>query len=199
MYDIQAALNDLARQLRASRARDGLTLQQLATRCGVAASTIHKIETQQMVPTVSVLLKIARGLGRRPQDLVRDFWSDGFDDPPERPASEVVAGVGVGTEVLPFDPSVAAWRFDFAHDAGLQPLVLDPGQRAILYIERGAGEFSSPSRRLYLQIGGCVEIEGERFTFASDPADPARALLIMSPAGRLSSLLGPPNSATPKR
>ncbi|MEZ4334683.1 MAG: helix-turn-helix transcriptional regulator [Myxococcota bacterium] len=193
MYDIQAALNDLARQLRACRARDGLTLQQLATRCGVAASTIHKIETQQMVPTVSVLLKVARGLGRRPQDLVRDFWGEGLEEaPPESPA---VGAAETATDVLPYDPNVAAWRFDFAHDGALQPIVLEPGQRAILYIERGAGEFSSPSRRLSLELGGCVEIEGERFTFASDPADPARTLLIMSPVGRIARLLGPPNTA----
>jgi transcriptional regulator with XRE-family HTH domain len=52
----------MAKQLRACRARDGSTLQQLATRCGVAASTIQKIERQQMVPTVSPLLEIARAL-----------------------------------------------------------------------------------------------------------------------------------------
>jgi transcriptional regulator with XRE-family HTH domain len=77
LYDVRLALTDMANQLKACRARDGLTLQQLANRCGVAASTIHKIESQQMVPTVSVLLKIARGLGCRPEELVRDRWNAG--------------------------------------------------------------------------------------------------------------------------
>jgi transcriptional regulator with XRE-family HTH domain len=60
--------------LRVRRWRDGsnLTLQELARRSGVAASTIQKIETQQMIPTIAVLLKIARGLDRPLADLVRD-------------------------------------------------------------------------------------------------------------------------------
>jgi transcriptional regulator with XRE-family HTH domain len=49
-----------------------LTLQELARRSGVAASTIQKVETQQMVPTIGVLLKIARGLDRAPNELLLD-------------------------------------------------------------------------------------------------------------------------------
>ena len=63
MFDTSRALADMANQIRVCRSADGLTLQQLATRSGVAASTIHKVEARQMVPTVSVLLKIAKGLG----------------------------------------------------------------------------------------------------------------------------------------
>ncbi|MBW2498426.1 MAG: helix-turn-helix transcriptional regulator [Deltaproteobacteria bacterium] len=62
----------MAKQIRGCRMEEGLTLQQLSTRSGVAASTIHKVESGQMVPTVAILLKIARGLGRRPDELVRD-------------------------------------------------------------------------------------------------------------------------------
>lgn len=60
------------RHVRTCRNGDGLTLQQLAARSHVAASTIHKIEAQQMIPTISVLLKIAKGLERRPKELIRD-------------------------------------------------------------------------------------------------------------------------------
>jgi transcriptional regulator with XRE-family HTH domain len=194
VYDVRLALDDLASQLRACRARDGLTLQQLATRCGVAASTIHKIETQQMVPTVLILLKIARGLGRHPQELVRDFWGEELAPP----MAVEDHGATTAFDAIPYERDVAAWRFDFARDSGgFQPLVLDPGQRAILFVERGAGEFSSPSRRLLLPTGGCVEIEGERFSFASDPTDLAQTLLIVSPAGRLARLLGLPNASAP--
>jgi transcriptional regulator with XRE-family HTH domain len=72
VYDTQQALSDMAKQIRGCRMEEGLTLQQLSTRSGVAASTIHKVESGQMVPTVAILLKIARGLGRRPDELVRD-------------------------------------------------------------------------------------------------------------------------------
>ncbi len=65
-------LEEVSKRLRAWRDEAGLTLQQLAERCGVATSTIQKIETRQMVPTVAVLLKIANGLGRRASDFVKN-------------------------------------------------------------------------------------------------------------------------------
>ncbi|MFO0689349.1 MAG: helix-turn-helix transcriptional regulator [Myxococcota bacterium] len=208
MYDVRHALTDMANQLRTCRARDGLTLQQLATRCGVAASTIHKIESQQMVPTVSVLLKIARGLGRRPEELVRDRFRDGGETAVGR------AGAGVGASASPapagrardgaasgseeealFDRGVGAWRIDFARDPGFGVLSLESSQRAILIVERGQAELSSHRLRTRLGCGECVELRGEQFTLTSDATDPAAVLLIASPAGRLGDVLGPPNAA----
>lgn len=194
MYDVRIALNDMANQLRACRARDGLTLQQLAIRCGVAASTIHKIEAQQMVPTVSVLLKIARGLGRRPEELVRDRFRDipGSDGPDAIPGD----GSETGAE-RPFDRTVGAWRVDANRGERLDLIRLEPGQRAIVFVERGQGELSGPMRRLRLGAGDCAELEAEEFTLASEPADPVAVLLIVSPTGYLAEQLGPPN-ATPR-
>lgn len=62
----------IANRVRRWRDESGLTLQELARRSGVAASTIQKVETLQMVPSIAVLLKIARGLGRGPSELVKD-------------------------------------------------------------------------------------------------------------------------------
>jgi transcriptional regulator with XRE-family HTH domain len=69
---VEAELELIA--LRVKRWREGgsLTFQELARRSGVAASTIQKIETQQMIPTIAVLLKIAHGLACSLADLVRD-------------------------------------------------------------------------------------------------------------------------------
>jgi transcriptional regulator with XRE-family HTH domain len=66
----------LARRVRASREEEGWTLHDLAARSGVAVSTIQKIETGQMVPTLSVLSKIANGL-RRPSPKRRTSTSRG--------------------------------------------------------------------------------------------------------------------------
>jgi transcriptional regulator with XRE-family HTH domain len=49
-----------------------LTLQELGDRSGVSASTIHKIENYKTVPTVSVVLKLTHGLGRRPSELLAE-------------------------------------------------------------------------------------------------------------------------------
>jgi transcriptional regulator with XRE-family HTH domain len=67
---VESEIARIARRIRSWREEARFTLQELATRSGVATSTIQKVETLQMVPTVAVLLKIARGLGRSPGDFV---------------------------------------------------------------------------------------------------------------------------------
>jgi transcriptional regulator with XRE-family HTH domain len=48
---------------RTLRRRAGLTLQELAERSGLAASTLSKIENGQLSPTFETLLRLADGLG----------------------------------------------------------------------------------------------------------------------------------------
>lgn len=67
--DELARINQRVRQWREEK---GLTLQQLAERSELAPSTVQKVETGQMIPSVAVLLKLARGLGRRMTELVHD-------------------------------------------------------------------------------------------------------------------------------
>lgn len=69
---VREELARIAQRVRRWRDVAELTLQELARRSGVAASTIQKVETQQMVPTIGVLLKIARGLDRAPNELLID-------------------------------------------------------------------------------------------------------------------------------
>lgn len=69
---VDAELARISQRIREAREADGLTLQELARRSGVATSTIHKVESEQMIPSVAVILKIARGLGRRAAELVHD-------------------------------------------------------------------------------------------------------------------------------
>ena len=73
---VEAEIRAIAERIRRWREEGDLTLQELARRSSVAASTIQKVETQQMVPTVGVLLKIARGLGRAPSDLMHEGAED---------------------------------------------------------------------------------------------------------------------------
>jgi len=65
-------LKRIAARIRTWRNEAGLTLQQLGTLAGVSASTIHKIENLQTVPTIAVLLKVAHGLNRRPSELLTE-------------------------------------------------------------------------------------------------------------------------------
>ncbi len=65
-------LVQIGERIRRWRDRAGFTLQEVADRSGVAASTVHKIERTQTVATISVLLKIVRALNRRPDELLMD-------------------------------------------------------------------------------------------------------------------------------
>lgn len=63
-------LSQIGRRVREKREEAALTLQELARRSGVATSTIQKVETSQMIPSVAIVMKIARGLGCRASTLV---------------------------------------------------------------------------------------------------------------------------------
>ena len=111
---MEDALTAVSRRVRAWREGLSLSLHELAERSDVAASTIQKVETGQMVPSVAVLMKIARGLDRRPAELVSD----------EAEEAEIVlmrskehavmsAGSQMRIERLSgdlFDPAVEVWR-----------------------------------------------------------------------------------------
>jgi transcriptional regulator with XRE-family HTH domain len=77
---VKDELRRISLRIRSWRDEAGLTLQELAGKSGVSASTIHKIENSQTVPTISVLLKVAHGLRRRPSELFEG-------DRPERKAA----------------------------------------------------------------------------------------------------------------
>ncbi|MGH3768248.1 MAG: helix-turn-helix domain-containing protein [Pseudonocardiaceae bacterium] len=51
-------------KVRELRLQLGFSLQQLARRAGVSAAAIHKVERNDMVPTITTLLKLATALGR---------------------------------------------------------------------------------------------------------------------------------------
>lgn len=70
--DLDDDLKRIAARIRTWRTDARLTLQQLGDQSDVSASTIHKIENLQTVPTIAVLLKVAHGLGRKPSELLAE-------------------------------------------------------------------------------------------------------------------------------
>lgn len=187
MFDTSRALQDMAQQIRSCRAQDGLTLQQLAQRSGVAASTIHKVEAQQMVPTVFVLLKIAKGLGRRPEELVRDRLPALQNG--EKPQNSHGSG-DLGASVR---DQVGVWRIDLRSDQSLPALELEPHQRAIVLVDEGAIDLRAGDRRVRLDAGQCVEIEGGCIESHCAHDDVTRLTVIASPQGDLRDRLGTPS------
>ena len=111
---MEDALTAVSRRVRTWREELGLSLHELADRSDVAASTIQKVETGQMVPSVAVLMKIARGLDRRPAELVSDE-ADEAEIVLMRSKEHAVmsAGSQMRIERLSgdlFDPAIEVWR-----------------------------------------------------------------------------------------
>ena len=69
---IDDQLARISARIRRWREEDSLTLQELAERGGLATSTVQKVETGQMMPSLAVLLKVARGLGRHVSELFEE-------------------------------------------------------------------------------------------------------------------------------
>ncbi len=58
------SLSEVARRFRAARREAGLSLRQAAERAGIAASTVHKIETGRIVPSLAICIRLADALDR---------------------------------------------------------------------------------------------------------------------------------------
>jgi len=146
-------LEKIAERVRRFRTDEGLTLQDLGERAGVSASTIHKIENGQTVPTISVLLKVANGLRRPPAEL--------FEGAETRAAVRHVRaseatpfGVQQGSRVDRITGGIPRARIDLwrvLHDPGIgvgQEHPLSYEGELVILVERGTLE---------------VEVEGQRF------------------------------------
>jgi transcriptional regulator with XRE-family HTH domain len=120
--EVDEELALIALRVRRWREDNHLTLQELARRSGVAASTIQKIETQQMIPTIAVLLKIARGLDRAPSDLIRSD-SDEHQIVHTRAEERHPVGLREGMQLERlvgdlFEPHLEVWRITHGPGSG---------------------------------------------------------------------------------
>jgi transcriptional regulator with XRE-family HTH domain len=71
-HTVDEQIARISRRIRRWREDDALTLQELASRGGLATSTVQKVETGQMTPSLAVLLKLAHGLGRPLAELLEE-------------------------------------------------------------------------------------------------------------------------------
>jgi transcriptional regulator with XRE-family HTH domain len=86
-------------RIRRMRKEAGLTLQELSGRCGLAPSTISKVEQNQISPTYENILRLADGLGLEVGEL---FTKDRNGSAPGR-RSVTRAGRGLSLETAQYD------------------------------------------------------------------------------------------------
>ena len=142
-------------KVRELRQQLGLSLQQLASRAGVSAAAIHKVERNDMVPTITTLLKLATALGRPIGHFV-----DAPPGPPQvaahTPAAQrpVLVSAVPGVELTAIGGSPERFR-----TAG-EVATLAPGA------EFGTDLLPHPGEELLFVLDGTlsVEVAGESYT-----------------------------------
>jgi transcriptional regulator with XRE-family HTH domain len=137
---VDEQIERISRRIRRWRSEEALTLQQLAERGGLATSTVQKVETGQMMPSLAVLLKLAYGLGRHVTELLDD------DDP----SVEVLHSKGCERKSLRAGGKLVAERLT----GNIGRAALETWQ---VTLEPGASSGSDPIRYDGEQVVICAE------------------------------------------
>lgn len=195
-------LERVARRLRIWRDEADLTLQQLAERSGVATSTIQKIETRQMVPTIAVLLKIAAGLGKNVGEFVAREDAT-YQVHHGTPATHRVFGDDehIRVERLGGDlqsPALEVWRVHCAgSDRTFRPGIHHHGEIMVL-CESGVMTVEIEGKSHELAPGDTLHFKADlEHGWYNHPDVEVSFLLIGQLAPILRATLGEPTPATP--
>ncbi len=182
--DTSIAMSQIAGRLREWRADDRLTLQSLADRSGVSASTIHKIENGQSVPTITVLIKLADGLGRRPAELLEEESKAAvvsFTGTTERPKVITERGTCIEWVIDGLsDPILEMWRVSYqpGYSTGETPIHNEDGEFVIL-CEKGKLTVQLDDESYPLSPGDSVHFKANiDFRWHNLTSEPATALVI---------------------
>ncbi len=160
--EVEQYLDRIAGRVRAWRREAGLTLQQVASRSGVAASTIQKVESQQMVPTIAVLFKIATGLDRSPTQLIDDSGTPSlvaFRSSQETPATAGDSALLVDFTAGLEGAQLATWRVRHLPAQGARHVDLGPNGEALILCESGQLEVGVGEERRTLLPGDSVHFK----------------------------------------
>ncbi len=140
---VTGIVNSIGAKVKHLRKTQRLSLQQLAAKADVSAAAIHKVERNDMVPTVTTLLKIATALDCPVGYFIGD---DRLADPvafiPAGQREEVFtphAGLhlaGVSGPYSPFHSAAAMATVDPGADSGSKPLS-HPGEELVFIVSGG--------------------------------------------------------------
>jgi transcriptional regulator with XRE-family HTH domain len=182
---VDGIVSSIGPKLKQLRQEQRLSLQQLAVKADVSAAAIHKIERNDMVPTITTLLKIATAL-----DRPVSYFIDNDDTPPE-PVAFTRAGnrpavftphaglhlAGVSGPYTPFRSAAAVATLDPGANSGNKDLV-HPGEE-LVFVTEGIITFDIAGTRYKVGRRDALHFIGEQpHHWANEGKTPARALWI---------------------
>jgi len=165
---LEEIVSSIGPKVKELRREQRLSLQQLAVKAEVSAAAIHKIERNDMVPTITTLLKVATALGRPVSYFVQE--ADGQPEPvaftssTERPTLFTPhAGLtlaGVSGPYAPFRSAAALATVEPGANSGDKPLV-HTGEELVFTLE-GTLVFDIGGKRYEVGTGDALHFMGDQ-------------------------------------
>lgn len=156
-------LSEISERIRHGRERAGLTLFQLGDRSGVAPSTIQKIESRQMTPSIAVLLRIAAGLQIEAGDLIAAQNPPRLDLVIQRAGEHpIVEGTDFRSDKLSADianSTIECWRIILQPGRQTKLERPQPMREQIIICETGTLELDFGDRTFSLTQGDTIHIQ----------------------------------------
>jgi transcriptional regulator with XRE-family HTH domain len=165
---VDEIVSSIGPKVKKLRQEQRLSLQQLAVKAEVSAAAIHKIERNDMVPTITTLLKVATALDRPVTYFVEKAGSQpepiAFTSASDRPALFTPhAGLtlaGISGPYAPFRSAAALATVDAGADSGDKPLV-HAGEELIFTLE-GTLVFDIEGIRYEVGAGDALHFMGDQ-------------------------------------
>lgn len=182
---LEEIVSSIGPKVKKLRQEQRLSLQQLAVKAEVSAAAIHKIERNDMVPTITTLLKVATALGHPVSYFVERAGAQpepvAFTPSSDRPALFTPhAGLtlaGVSGPYAPFRSAAALATVEPGADSGDKPLV-HAGEELVFTLE-GALVFDIAGTRHEVGVGDALHFMGDQpHHWANEGGSEARLLWI---------------------
>lgn len=185
---VEAIVGSIGPKVKRLRDEQRLSLQHLAEKSGVSAAAIHKIERNNMVPTITTLLKVATALG-----LPVTYFVEQDGDQPEpvafTPAAhrhalmsphEGLTLAGISGPYAPFRSAAALGTVAPGADSGDKPLV-HSGEELVFTLE-GTLVFDISGKRYEVGVGDALHFVGDQpHHWVNEGKSDARVLWVTLP------------------
>ena len=165
---VDGIVSSIGPKVKRLRQEQSLSLQQLAVKAEVSAAAIHKIERNDMVPTITTLLKIATALDRTVTYFVEQEGGEpepvAFTPAAHRPAVFTPhAGLtlaGVSGPYAPFRSAAAVATVIPGANSGTRPL-LHAGEELVV-VQEGTLTFEIAGTRYAVGPGDSLHFIGDQ-------------------------------------
>jgi transcriptional regulator with XRE-family HTH domain len=183
---LELRLAEVSDRIKDGREKSGLTLMQLGEQSGVAPSTIQKIESRQMTPSIAVIMKIAAGLQIEPADLIAPRNPARLDAVLQRAGNHgrISASAELSFEKLSADilgSELECWRVTVGPQCQIALPQPQTFEEVVIFTEKGRIELQFADGPFTLSAGDTLHCRSKMLTGLRNPDRRVASYLI---AGR---------------